>query len=451
MSISAACQLNWPSSFINPIMMKTTIRLFLFILAVAAFSSCIDRYTEVFTANSPVYMSYDDLRKAVKKSDSRDLVNPGKIYFKDNYLFVVEELKGIHIIDAKLPSNPVKTGFIEVPGCVDIAVKNSTLYADSYVDMVAIDISDLNNIKEVSRIKDIFPFTIPATGNEYRIAEIDKDKGVIVGWEIKKVRQEMKYTENYPIYYSWKSYGPQMDLASYSSGVNGASSSGTSFGVGGSMARFGLYGDNLYTVDNNTLYMFDVTDPAAPFSIGNQPTGSTVETMFIYGNNIFFGTTTGMRIYNLDVPTAPKYVSTFTHATSCDPVVISDGYAYITLRGGRTCSNSNINRLDVVKLATDLKNNTLIAQYPMEGPYGLGIDKDVLFLCDGNAGLKVFNVADKTKISSNMISVFKSIHTYDVIPVNGYLFMIGDDGFYLYDYTNLQNIRKIGYIAVVKK
>lgn len=428
--------------------MKTFIRIFSFLSAIIVLSSCMDRYTEVFTANTPVYMGYDDLRKAVKKSNSRDLVKPGKIYFKDNYLFIVEEMKGIHIINTTTPSNPVKSGFIEIPGCMDIAIRNSILYADSYVDMVAVDVSDLGNIREVARVKDIFPYTVPPADNDYRIAEIDKEKGVVIGWEIKKVRQEMEY-QNFPVYPVYLMYSEKMDLASYSSSGGVNSSSGSSFGVGGSMARFGLYGNYLYTADNNTLYMFDVTDPSSPFSIGKQGLSWQTETMFIYQNHIFFGTTTGMQIYNLDIPTAPKYVSSFVHATSCDPVVISDGYAYITLRGGRACNNSNINRLDVVKLNTDLRNNTLVASYPMAGPYGLGIDGDILFLCDGDAGLKIFNAADKLRISENLISTFKNINTYDVIPVNGYLFMIGKNGFYLYDYSNLQNIRQIGFIPVV--
>lgn len=430
--------------------MRTTIKYFSFLLIFLFIASCTDRYVEVFTANSPVYMTYDDLRKAVKQSASRDLVNPGKIYFKDNYIFVVEELKGIHIINASNPSSPQKTGFIEVPGCVDIAVKNSTLYADSYVDLVAIDVSNLSNIKEVSRVKDIFPYTVPPAGNEYRIAEVDKDKGVVINWEVKEVRQEMDYVYYpvYPIFYGFRA--ETMDLASYSnSGVGG--SQGSTFGVGGSMARFGLYGDYLYACDNSKLYMFNVKADATPTSLGSQNVGWQVETMFIYDHFMFFGTTTGMQIFDLKVPTVPNYVSSFSHATSCDPVVIADGYAYITLRGGRTCNNSNINRLDVVKLSTDLKNNTLIASYGMKGPYGLGIDGDVLFLCDGDAGLKVFSVTDKLRVDSNQLAVFPNIKTYDVIPVNGYLFMIGDDGFYLYDYNKLTDIKQIGLIPVVKK
>jgi hypothetical protein len=91
---------------------------------------------------------------------------------------------------------------------------------------------------------------------------------------------------------------------------------GSTFGIGGSMARFGLYNDYLYAVDHSTLYMFDVkNDDANPHSIGKQNVGWDVETMFIYDGHMFFGTQTGMLIYNLDVATVPKYVGQFWHIT----------------------------------------------------------------------------------------------------------------------------------------
>lgn len=437
----------------NP--MKTNIRLFTLILAVVALASCRDQYTEVFTANSPLYMSYEELRNAVKPSAPRELENPGKIYFKDNTIFVVEELKGFHVIDVANPASPQKKAFVEVPGCVDIAVKENILYADSYVDLVALDVSDLNNIRQVKRIEEVFPYSVPPADNDYRLAEVDKEKGVVTGWEIKKIRQEMEY-EYYPVYPIWYNYAEKMDGAYYA-GLNGSSgvggSTGTSFGVGGSMARFGLYGDYLYTVDNSTLYMFDVKTPATPSSIGKQNVGWQVETMFVYGDHMFFGTTTGMLIFDLKVPTVPQYVARFNHATSCDPVVIADGYAYVTLRSGASCGNRNasINRLDVIKLSADYKNNSLVMSYPMHNPYGLGIDGDILFLCDGDAGLKIYDIADKMVIDSHRIANFPGIKTYDVIPLNNYLFMIGDDGFYLYSYTNLQDIKQLSHIPVQKK
>jgi hypothetical protein len=97
---------------------------------------------------------------------------------------------------------------------------------------------------------------------------------------------------------------------------------------------------------------------------------------------------------------------------------------------------------------TRLQTINLIQSYPMNGPNGLGIDGDILFVCDGDAGLKVYNATDKLHIDDHMIARFPNIKTYDVIPVGGYLFMIGDDGFYQYDYSNLQDIKQISLIPV---
>jgi hypothetical protein len=424
--------------------MKTKFRNILTLLVVlAAFNSCMDEYTEVFTANSPVYMSYEDLREAVKLKVARELENPGKIYFKDGYIFINEELKGIHIIDNRNPESPENIGFIEIPGNADIAIKNNTLYADSYIDLVAIDISDVNNPEEVSRVEDIFPYTTPPFNEDYRVAKVDEEKGVVVDWEVKKVRQEMEY-HYYPVYRGFKEFDYAMNDGGFS---GGAVQPGSTFGIGGSMARFGLYSDYLYAVDHSTLYMFDVKDDGSPHSIGNQNVGWDVETMFIYDGHMFFGTRSGMRIFSLSVATVPKYIGDFWHITSCDPVVVSDGYAYVTLRGGNQCG-SNVNRLDVLELSADYKNITLVQSYPLNGPYGLGIDNDILFVCDGDAGLKVYDVTDKLHIDENMITRFSNIDAFDVIPVNDYLFMIGEDGFYQYDYSDLNDIRQISYIPV---
>lgn len=425
--------------------MKTIINILPLLILFIGFNSCKDQYTEVFTANSPIYLSYEDLRSGIKTTPAADLVDPGKIYFKDGYIFVNEEMKGIHIIDNRDPRNPLNIKFIEIPGNVDIAVKNNILYADSYVDLVAIDISDIDNPNEVYRVKDVFPYMTPKPENEdYRLAKVEQEKGVVIDWEIKKVRQEVEY-HYYPYYFEFRS-----DVLMDANKASGAGAAGVnSFGVGGSMARFGLFDNYLYAVDNSTLYMFDVKSPEKPTDIGKQNIGWDIETMFIYDKHMFLGTRSGMQIFSLKVPTALDYVGNFWHVTSCDPVVISDGYAYITLRGGTVCG-SNTNQLDVLKLSADYKDNDLIASYPLSGPYGLGIDGQTLFVCDGDAGLKIYDVEDKLKIDDHQIAHFENVKTYDVIPSNGYLFMIGDEGFYQYDYSNIQNIKEVSFIPVLK-
>ncbi len=420
----------------------------LIVLSVIVLSACMDSYTESYTANVPVYLSYDNLRSAVKTNAPQELTNPGKIYYKDNYLLIVEKFKGFHIIDVSTPSNPKNVSFVEVPGCVDIAIKGRTLYTDSYIDLVAIDLSDIGKVKEVGRVKNIYPYTVPPTGNRLRTGKIEKEKGVVVAWEQKREHNKLEEYIPYPIHYGWRE-----DYAkfSYNSGLTGnvGGSSAASFGKGGSMARFGLYGDYLYTVDQYQMFVFDVSEASNPVQVITQGIGWNVETMFLYDDHMFLGTTNGMIILELKNPSAPKQISSLWHITSCDPVVVQDGYAYLTLRGGTDCRNNTVNRLDVIKLSDDYKINNTIASYAMKEPYGLGIDQNTLFLCDD--GLKIFDVTDKLKIPQNLIAHFKDIKTYDVIPLDKFLFTVGDDGFFLYDYSDLKKIRQVASIPVKRK
>jgi hypothetical protein len=175
-----------------------------------------------------------------------------------------------------------------------------------------------------------------------------------------------------------------------------------------------------------------------------------VETMYITDKHLFMGTQSGMIVYSLEVPGTPLAIGQFTHMTSCDPVVIKGDLAFVTLKGGTTCRGGTLNQLDVVRMSNSYKNFELLKSYPLYGPQGLGIDGDLLFVCDGTAGLKVYNATDPLTISDHMVASFPSINAYDVIPMNNYLFLIGEDGFFLYDYKNIQDIKQIGTIPVVK-
>jgi hypothetical protein len=410
------------------------------LIALTAYS-CDDKVTEIFVANSPVYMSYEDLAKSVKQTSARKLEKPGKIYFKDNYLFIVEERTGIHVINNTDPANPQKMSFVEIPGVVDMAIKGDVLYVDSYIDMVALSLGNLNNINEIKRIKNTFPYTLPPFDEKYPLAKIEQEKGVIIGWEIKTIRQEVE-NRYFPVY--WED-GKLFDgSSSFAVNAGGISSSG--FGVGGSMARFGIRENTLYTVDDSRLHIFDITSATNPISYGDYYAGRAIETMFISNDKMFLGGRDGVRIFDIAIPRYPKYLSQFRHVLGCDPVVVADTIAYVTLRGGNACGNT-LDRLDVLSVA-NFSAPKLIATYVMNEPYGLGIDNKTLFVCDGSAGLKIYNATDPLKIDQNMISHFPNIIAYDVIPVNGTLFLIGEDGFYQYNYQNLNDIRLISKIEI---
>ena len=100
------------------------------------FQSCLkDKHTErrTYTANSPIYMTYEDLAQAIKIESPKELCTPRKIYASGSFLFINELGNGIHVIDNVDPRNPENLYFINIPGNVDISVNDGYLYADSYL------------------------------------------------------------------------------------------------------------------------------------------------------------------------------------------------------------------------------------------------------------------------------------------------------------------------------
>jgi hypothetical protein len=416
-----------------------------FVLISILFYSCEDSMIKEYTGYSPVYMSYKDLRATITMEQNVELKKPGKIYFKDNYIFIVEELKGIHVFDNTNPASPVKKTFIKLPGVVDISISGFILYADSFVDLVVLNVENLDNISEVGRVKDILPYTVPPTKTDFPKANVDKDKGVVLEWELKTIKENISNNPNsYPIY--WLTAVSSTD--SFNSQLASSGVSGSGVGFGGSMARFGIKGNVLYIVETNTLKVFDITNKTTPSQINDLHPGWNVETMFLTENTMFLGTTTGMAIYDITNPTTPTSRTFFTHARSCDPVIVDDTLAYVTLRTGTNCGG-NLNCLDVVNVKNIAKPVAVIS-YPMTNPQGLGKDGDLLFICDGSAGLKVYDASNPKQITSNLIYTYPNIKAFDVIPIGKVLVLIGADGLFQYNYSNVQNITLLSSILVVK-
>lgn len=419
--------------------MRNYFLLFIFLLV---FTSCTDKRFQTFTANVPVYTSYEDLRTSFTVKSGKELVQPGKIYYMEPYLYINEYQEGIHVLDLNDLSNPQSVAFISIPGNVDMAIRNDVLYADSYIDLVMIDISDPLQPELIKRVEELFEYVIPPYDYDYPLAEIDTEKGVIIGYDIKEITQEIKgHRSPWPIYYE---YSSDSRLSSSSTPAGG----GNSYGVGGSMARFLTYDNYLYALESSyKLLSIDISETDAPQVKNEQYLWGNIETLFISGAYMYVGTSDGMHILSLEEPSMPLLLSTYQHITACDPVVVEGNLAYVTLRAGNRCGGSQ-NLLEVIDI-TDRYEPKRMASYAMTEPYGLGIENSTLFICEGEYGLKVYDASSPGEITSKLLAEFTDIHAYDVIPLSSFLLTIGEDGFYIYDYSDLQDITLLGSLKVI--
>ncbi|MCH4553130.1 LVIVD repeat-containing protein [Aestuariibaculum lutulentum] len=273
------------------------------------------------------------------------------------------------------------------------------------------------NIKLIERLEDVFDiynYDVPLEAQRIEYANFNYETDVIVGWKVSSKWREKIY---------WEATGGLMNDA-FSGGTKSTA------GVGGSLARFQIVDNYLYAVGRFEMSIFNIQELSAPTLEVIQSVGWNIETMFHVDNYLYLGSTNGMYIYSLNELVRPEYVSEFIHWQGCDPVVVDGNYAYLTLRGGNFCGQLE-SVLEVIDVS-DKSYPELAARYSLDNPYGLGIKDDVLYVCDGTSGLKLFDKSDPLNL--NMLGNLKDIQSKDVIPLENSLLMIGGNTLYQYEY-----------------
>lgn len=428
---------------------------FLSLIGLLLFSSCVEDTCEAtftYQAYDPILKSRAELAADVRFTSSRALESPGKIYYYDNLILINERNEGVHIIDNSNKRSPQKLGFIEIEGNLDISFKGNYLYADTWSNILVIDIADIQRPDVVSIIEDVKPEVYETSPDQF-----------VVGYRVTDVEQKIDcnnsnagalwFVDNGRVFVD-VAFSTSDVLTSMANTGSPAPSAGGSLdnaraseGQAGSMSRMALFGGHFYYVNEFQMHVFDVSNLSSPEKISEVYMEWGVETLFPYGTNLFVGANNGMHIYDNRDPSNPEYLSTFRHANACDPVVVQDDIAYVTLRDGSECQNF-INQLDVVDVS-NLKDPQLIASFPMHNPHGLSIREDVLYLCEGDQGLKVFDAEEPEEVGQRKIGEVKDYDAYDVISLSPtLLLMIGADGFYQFDTQNPEKPELLSSIKI---
>lgn len=236
-----------------------------------------------------------------------------------------------------------------------------------------------------------------------------------------------------------------------------ASLDGSSSGevLSGSYARMLGIGDKLYLLGTNTLHVLNISNESAPEAISNQFVTESIESLFFNEEHLFVGSQEGMFIYSLDDGGIPQFESVTSYefwpdVLPCDPIAANDSHAFSTLsttiESGSPCQRwVQINELRVFDI-TNVQEPINVNTIQMEEPKGIGIDGDLLFICENNNGIRVYDIADPTDMS--LIYSDAGFVARDVIAANGLLLVMGDNKIHQYDYTDIENINKLSLYEI---
>jgi hypothetical protein len=193
----------------------------------------------------------------------------------------------------------------------------------------------------------------------------------------------------------------------------------------------------------HSLGIVDITNEATPKLDTSFFAGFDLQTIFPFEDKLFLGSAIGMFMFDVSDPVHPVSVGEFSHGRACDPVITDGHYAYVTLHAGDYCGGS-ANELDVIDV-NDLKNSKLVKTYPLTKPTGLSKDGDLLFICDGT-DVKVYNAANPADLK--LLQQITSKDPYDVISGDKKAMVVCPDGLYQYDYSDVGNIKQLSFFSI---
>ena len=401
---------------------------FVSLLVSFVFTSCMkDKSLKTFTIYRAEYSVKKSVKDNAKLKQAEALKDLGSFVLYNNTMYINEKNKGIHVIDYSNASSPNNKGFIPIPGNKGLSIKNNVLYADCYSDLFVFKVETNQTVQLQNVVKNVFPSRMGSQNydtNYVSLIWIKKDTTVT----------EAYYNQNYLKYES--TMQPLTTTNNNPMPTTGGNS------IGSSMAIFAIVGDYLYTVDSYNLNTFSLQNALNPTAVNSQHVTWNVETLFPFKDKLFIGSMTGMFIYGLSNPAIPSYISRFDHVRVCDPVIADDKFAFVTLRNGSQCGGFT-NQLDILNIE-NIEAPTLIKSFPFSNPHGLSKDGNVLFICDGTAGLKMVDATDINNLQTKQsLAIGNAI---DVVAFNQKAFVMLDDAIKIYAYDQQFNLNLLSSI-----
>jgi hypothetical protein len=210
-----------------------------------------------------------------------------------------------------------------------------------------------------------------------------------------------------------------------------SSASAAKSGANGSLTRFITYNNFLYIVDHTNLRSYDISQPT-PVLKRTTSVGFNIETIFEYQGKLFIGSNDAIFIYGLSNPEQPTLISQFRYfIPGRDPVVAIDSVAYSTTRN----LNGPGGNLNIVNIK-DLNAPRSMGGVVLSSPYGLAINGNALYVCNGSNGISIFDRTDAYRPMLSREFTTANETFYDLIVRGNLMVCYIKSGIVILDVTN---------------
>lgn len=233
-------------------------------------------------------------------------------------------------------------------------------------------------------------------------------------------------------------------------GTSSNNNTGSETTLSGSYATILEVGDFLYAVNREQLVTFRKTT-AGLDEVDKQDVGFRIENIYHYAGVLFIGSEGSLYIYAIGTNGIPvrksetQYDNFNIDVRPCDPVIARGDIAYVTLSTstqgpcGRSIQVNELRTYDV----SDIETPVLLTETAMINPKGLGFKDDYLLVCEGNAGVKIFDITDK-RASPELINHLEGFQAIDLIVNGNKLLVVGQSEIRQFDISNIHAVHAYG-------
>ncbi len=133
---------------------------------------------------APVYLPPD--WQDVKTEPETTMSTRVQMIRREGYLFVLDDRKGIHLIDHTQANHLNKVGFLKVPGCKKMALHGAYLYVNNFQDLLIFEIGSAATLSLQKRLENAFEMDFDSNFPSHHrgfFECVDDERGPVIDWE----------------------------------------------------------------------------------------------------------------------------------------------------------------------------------------------------------------------------------------------------------------------------